>query len=76
MPLESLLDSHRVIRMPVMWAEGFNRVCTILMKSFIMVSPLNGNTSETRGIMMSVAAVNAFRVIRPREGGQSKKMKP
>ena len=40
-----------------------------------MVNPLNGNTSETRGMIMSVAAVKALSVTKPKEGGQSSSTK-
>ena len=60
--------------MPLTFTNGLSLRFTILMKSVIMVSPLKGKTSETRGMMMSVEAVKALRVMRPREGGQSKRM--
>ena len=41
------------------------------MKLLIMASPLNGSTSATSGMMMSVLAVKAFSVSSPNDGGQS-----
>ena len=73
MPFDSLLPSHRVMSMPLTFTNGLSLRFTILMKSVIMVSPLKGKTSETRGMMMSVEAVKALRVMRPKEGGQSKR---
>ena len=41
------------------------------MKLFIIARPLNGSTSATNGMMMSVDAVSAFNVNNPSDGGQS-----
>ena len=48
-----------------------NDLLTIFMKLLIIVSLLNGSTSATKGIIISVLAVKAFRVSSPNDGGQS-----
>ena len=52
-------------------AFSFSFFCTMPMKRFIIASPLNGRTSATNGITMSVDAVSAFNVSKPSDGGQS-----
>lgn len=65
------LGLNLVNRIPVIFTFGFQYRCTLFTVSLSWLIPVVANMPAVVGIRISLAAVNAFTVNTPKEGGVS-----